>query len=334
MKPLTNTLPKDVLMEIVRQENFKRTTISFYRYVHIEEPEKLRDDLYIAWKKIGVLGRIYVAKEGINAQLNIPEHNMNEFRNSVNSFNEFKDVLFKIGITENGISFWKLTIIVKKFILADGLPHNEYDVTNVGTHLNAKEFNKAINNGALVVDMRNNYESDIGYFEGAIKPDVHTFKEELPLVLETLKGKEKEKVLLYCTGGIRCEKTSAYLKHHGFKDVNQLHGGIIDYKHQIDREGLKSKYIGVNYVFDGRTNESITNDLIGKCYTCKEPSNTYIDCENLACHVLFVQCAACQNKLQKCCSENCVTIKQLPAEEQKKLRKGKRYVGPKVLRTV
>ena len=198
---------------------------------------------------------------------------------------------------------------------------DSYDVENVGEHLTASAFNEAIDGGAVVVDMRNAYESDIGHFDGAILPRAQTFKDELPEVLDTLQGKEDEKVLLYCTGGIRCEKTSAYLKHHGFKDVNQLHGGIIDYKHQIDREGLKSKYKGANFVFDGRKPEVITNDILGSCYTCKAPSNTTKDCANDACHELIVQCEDCGEKLDDCCSQRCLDIKNLPVEEQIKLRK-------------
>jgi len=170
--------------------------------------------------------------------------------------------------------------------------------------------------------MRNNYESDIGHFDGAIRPDADTFKKELPMVLDALEGKKDEKVLLYCTGGIRCEKTSAYLKHHGFNDVNQLHGGIIDYKHQIDREGLESKYKGVNYVFDGRAHEVVTDDVLGECYQCKQPASTPVNCTNTMCHVLLIQCGDCGEKMKGACSDKCMTIVELPMEEQIKMRKG------------
>jgi UPF0176 protein len=172
--------------------------------------------------------------------------------------------------------------------------------------------------------MRNDYESAIGHFEGAITPQVETFREELPLVLDELKDKKDEKVLLYCTGGIRCEKASAYLKHHGFKDVNQLHGGIIDYKHQIDREGLPSKFKGANYVFDGRGIESITDDVLGTCHHCQGPTNQPTNCRNDACHLLFLQCESCEQKHQSSCSERCAKIAALPVEEQRKLRRGKK----------
>ncbi len=332
MHLLRNNLSKEECLKKIQVETFKRVSISFYRYVVIEDPKALRDKLFAQWEELGVLGRIYVAQEGINAQLNVPETKLAEFRKSVDSYPEFNNVPFKIGVEEEGLSFWKLAIKDRKYILADGLDFGEYDVTNVGKHLSAKEFNDSLEKGAVVVDMRNNYESDIGYFEGAIKPDATTFKEELPMTLEALKGKEEEKVLLYCTGGIRCEKASSFLKHHGFKDVNQLHGGIIDYKHQIDREGLESKYKGANFVFDGRTAEKITDDVIGKCYTCKETSNRMTNCANQACHVLVIICEDCSAKSNNCCSDQCTKNSLLPKEEQNKQRKGVKSAGRVVLR--
>lgn len=323
MAQLRNKLSKAEALKRVEAEPFERTTISLYKYVKIENPKKMRDELYIAWDAIGVLGRIYVAQEGINAQVSVPTHAVDIFRRHVDSIPQFKGVPFKIGLNEQDTSFWKLTIKVKRQIVADDLPIDSYNIGNVGKHLSAKEWNEAMNaEGTIVVDMRNEYESDIGHFEGAITPKCNTFREELPMVLEELKDKKEQKVLLYCTGGVRCEKTSAFLKHHGFKDVNQLHGGIIDYKHQIDREGLENKFIGKNFVFDGRRDEALTDDILTECYTCKQPANTYVDCENKSCHILFIQCEDCQKKMNMCCSEDCKKITELPEEEQRALRKG------------
>ncbi len=308
MPRLANKLSKEQCLALVEAENFTRTSISFYRYVRIDDPEALRDELYREWSELGVLGRIYVASEGINAQLSVPSHHVDRFRAAVDARDEFSGVSFKVGLSERGVSFWKLTIKARDYILADGLDQGEYDVTNVGTHLSAREFNEAIDDGAVVVDMRNAYESEIGHFEGAICPDVKTFKEELPVVLEELRGREDEKVLLYCTGGIRCEKTSAYLKHHGFQDVNQLHGGIIDYKHQIDAQGLETKYKGVNFVFDGRDPEVLTDDVLGKCYRCKKPANVPVDCVNVVCSLMFLQCGECEIVFRSTCSNDCSDI--------------------------
>ena len=208
--------------------------------------------------------------------------------------------------------------------MADGLSLNEYDVTNVGQHLDAKQWNEAIDNGAIIVDMRNHYESEIGHFENAICTQSETFREELPQVKDILKGQEHEKVLLYCTGGIRCEKASAYLKHHGFKDVNQLHGGIIDYARQInENEDLDNKFKGKNFVFDERLSERISNDIISNCHQCGEPSDTHVNCNNVNCNLLFIQCNSCREKHQQCCSSYCLEIIQLPEDQQQKLRQGK-----------
>ena len=234
---LHNKFGREDLEKQLSQEEFKRTTLSFYKYVKIEDPTSLRKELFIKWNELKVKGRIYIAKEGINAQLSCPNPNWDQFVSSVKSVKGFENIPFKIALEENKISFLKLVIKIKNQIVADGLNENEYDVTNVGSHLSAKEWNECINKGAIVVDVRNHYESRIGHFKGAIKPDVDTFREELPLIKEKLKNRKEEKILLYCTGGIRCEKTSSYLKHHGFKDVNQLHGGIIDYAKQLRTKG-------------------------------------------------------------------------------------------------
>jgi UPF0176 protein len=201
---LRNKLSKEQAIARLKAENFKRKTISFYKYVILSDLEQYRDSLFDQWRQLGVLGRVYVAQEGINAQISVPDQNVALFRNSVDSFIELKDVAFKIAIQESDYSFYKLTIKVRNQIVSDGLSIDQYDVTNVGNHLDAEQWNKAIDNGAIVVDMRNHFESEIGRFENAICPQSESFKEELPEVKELLKGKESQKVILYCTGGIRC----------------------------------------------------------------------------------------------------------------------------------
>ncbi|QQR83535.1 rhodanese-related sulfurtransferase [Candidatus Peregrinibacteria bacterium] len=318
--PLYNKYSKEDCLKRLRAETFERKTVSFYRYVQLEDVNRLRDELYRAWAAMGVLGRIYVATEGINAQISVPMPQWDVFVKYLYSFKAFEQMPFKVAV-EDDESFWKLAIKVKKQIVADGLPAGEYDITNVGKHLDAESFNEAMEEGATVVDMRNQYESRIGHFEGAITPDVDTFKEELVQVKEMLKGKENEKVLLYCTGGVRCEKTSAYLKHHGFKDVNQLHGGIIQYAHEVKQKGLSSKYKGANYVFDGRTAERITDDVLTHCDQCQDTCDQMVNCKNVMCNLLFVQCNGCGEKMSGCCSENCKEIIALPIDEQRQLRK-------------
>ena len=322
-KNMFNKLSKEQGLKLLEQEGFERRTISFYRYVIIDLPYKLRDELYESWKCLGVLGRIYLAHEGVNAQLSIPESNFEEFTKLVHKNPFFTDISFKIAVEDDGNSFFKLTIKVRKQIVSDGLPKDEYDVTNVGQHLDAKSWNNALEKGATVVDMRNHYESEIGKFKGAICPDAETFKEELPKVKKMLEGKEDEQILLYCTGGIRCEKTSAYLKHHGFQDVNQLHGGIIDYARQLNKDvTLNNNFVGKNFVFDERRGERISEDVISSCHQCSEPFDTHVNCRNVNCNLLFLQCDSCKEKYENCCSIECIEIVNLPIDEQKKLRKG------------
>lgn len=321
---LRNHLSKEEALQKVSEEPFVRRVISFYRYVIIGDPQTLRNELYAEWQSLGCLGRIYVATEGINAQMSVPEPNFERFQMLLYGRQEFADVPFKVGVEQKNDAFWKLTIKVKKQIVADGLKPADYDVTNVGTHLSAREFNALLDEPeTVVVDMRNNYESVIGHFENALTPNAYTFREELPLAKEALKGNENKKVLLYCTGGIRCEKASSYLKHHGFQNVYQLHGGIIDYKHQIEREGLPSKFKGKNFVFDERLGERITDDVLAQCYQCEQACDDYTNCANVECNLLFIQCADCQEKFTGCCGVECQAIVALPEVEQVKRRKGK-----------
>ncbi len=322
---LRNHIGKADALERLNHEPFRRVVFSFYRYVILDDPTAWRNKLFVEWSELGAFGRIYLASEGINAQMSVPEPNFEAFRAALYAHAEFEEVPLKIGVEQKDTAFWKLTIKVRKQIVADGLKSEEYDVTDVGTHLGARQWNELSQKPeTTVVDMRNNYESAIGRFEGALCPDVFAFREGLPVVLETLKGKEDTEVLLYCTGGIRCEKASAYLRHNGFKKVYQLHGGIIDYKHEVDREGLPSRFKGVNFVFDNRLGERITDDVLGVCYQCEGACDSYVNCRNEQCNLLFIQCASCQEKFSGCCSVECAGVASLPEAERVVLRKGRK----------
>ncbi len=324
MFKLANNLSKEQAIKKLEQETFSRRTLSFYRYVRISDPQGFRDQLYAEWMELGVLGRTYVSQEGINAQINVPEPQWDAFIANLESHRELTSMPLKVAI-EQGESFYKLTIKLKKQIVADGLRHDTYDIENVGTHLTAEEFNKlAESEDAIIVDMRNAYESEIGRFENAICPDVDTFKDALPEVSKTLQDKKDKKLLLYCTGGIRCEKASAYLKHEGFKDVYQLHGGIINYKHEIEQKGLPSKFKGKNFVFDERRAERITSDVISNCHQCGALSDNHVNCRNEMCNLLFIQCEACTESYNGCCSTKCKETAALPLETRLSLRKSKK----------
>lgn len=322
-KQLRNLLNKEDALKRVAAEKFPRTTISFYKYVTIANPQAFRDQLYALWEAIGVLGRIYVSEEGINAQLSVPSHNEKALRASVDFIPELSGVLFKYALEEPNISFWKLTIKVRKHIVAHGI-EEKIDMSQTGTHLSADEWNKAIEEGAIVVDMRNAYETEIGHFNTAITPKVDTFREEIPVVMQMLEDKKDKKILLYCTGGVRCEPVSAYMKQKGFQDVNQLNGGIIKYAEEVHKKGLANKFIGQNYVFDGRNAEKITDDILGTCMNCGAACDTHVNCKSDLCHALFLQCAACTERLDRCCSEECKAFAALPEEERRAKRKGRK----------
>ncbi|MFN8297435.1 MAG: rhodanese-related sulfurtransferase, partial [Chitinophagales bacterium] len=219
--------------------------------------------------------------------------------------------------------FAKLKILVRTKIVADGLNDESFDSSNCGIHLNAKEFNELSDKeDTIVVDMRNHYESEIGHFENAITPDVDTFREQLPLVVDMLQENKDKHVVMYCTGGIRCEKASAWMKHNGFKNVYQLNGGIIEYARQVQEQGLKNKFKGKNFVFDRRLGEKISHEIIAKCHQCGKLADTHTNCKNEGCHLLFIQCEECAAKYNGCCCEDCMKISLLPEEEQRALRKG------------
>ena len=318
---LHNRINKEILKQRLQSESFRRKTLSFYRYVILNDPQSFRDHLYKEWNKLNCFGRIYIAKEGINAQMSVPEHHVNQFLNCLYNHEELNGVPLKWAVEDDGKSFYKLTIKVRPKIVADGLDDHSFDVTNVGNHLSPLEFHNMLDNpSTIVIDMRNHYESEIGHFENAYCPDADTFKDEIQIVTREFEDKKDQKVLLYCTGGIRCEKASAYLKHQGFMDVNQLHGGIIAYAQEIKKLGLNSKFIGKNFVFDDRLGENINGEIISKCHQCGKPSNTHTNCANDDCHLLFIQCEECRNEYHGCCTNECKDIIALPKEQQIGLR--------------
>ncbi len=320
---LRNLLHPEQLRERLAHEGVERTTLSFYRYVRIADVEALRHVLYAEWDGLGILGRVYLSQEGINAQISLPTANLQRFREELERREEFRGIPWKIAVEDDGKSFLKLIIKVKSKIVADGLADDAFDVTNVGEHLDAERFHAAMANGATVVDMRNNYESVIGYFDGAYLPKADTFRGAIEEVLEDLKDKKEEPILLYCTGGIRCEKASAYLKHHGFTNVGQLHGGIIDYARQIKAKGLESRYKGQNFVFDERLAERITDDVVSTCMQCGTQNDRITNCHEVTCNMLLVQCEACAAKYADCCSPSCREVHLLPEDAHRAWRKGR-----------
>jgi UPF0176 protein len=322
---LYNKLSSKEREQIIEQAGEERFTLSFYKYHQLKNPKEFRDYLFLNWNKLDVLGRINVAHEGINAQLSVPAKKFEEFKTFLDSIDFLKDVRLNIAIEHYDKSFLKLKIKVRPKIVHDGLNDATFDVTNKGIHVDAKKFNELIENpNTVLVDMRNHYESEIGHFKNAVTPDVDTFRQSLDIIEEDLKDhKEDKDLVMYCTGGIRCEKASAYYKHKGFKRVYQLEGGIIEYARQVKDKDLENKFFGKNFVFDDRRSEKISDDVIAKCHQCGTPCDTHVNCANDGCHLLFIQCEDCAKKMDGCCSEQCQEIVHLPYEEQKSLRSGR-----------
>ena len=321
---LYNTLSAKERAALLEEAGQDRLTLSFYQYAKIGNPELFRNHLFIKWNELQVLGRIYVANEGINAQLSLPANQFEAFKEFLDGIYFLENVRLNIAIEHDLKSFLKLKVKVRNKIVADGLNDETFDVRNKGIHVDAEAFNELIEDpNTVLVDMRNHYESEIGHFKNAVTPDVDTFRDSLDIIEEQLKDhKEEKKLVMYCTGGIRCEKASAYYKHKGFKNVFQLEGGIIEYARQVENKGLDNKFIGKNFVFDHRRGERITDDVIAQCHQCGTACDNHTNCENEACHLLFIQCEECAKTMDNCCSTECQEIIKLPFEEQKALRAG------------
>ena len=324
MAVLHNRVSQKELKERLYQETEPRTTISFYKYHPIDDPKQFRDDLYKGLNPVSVFGRIYVAEEGINAQVSVPSSHFEVFKEVLYSWPFLNSVRLNIAVDDDGKSFWVLKIKVREKIVADGINDPHFSMEKKGKYVNAAQMNELMRDkNTIVVDMRNHYEYEVGHFVNAIEVSSDTFREQLPMAVDILKDKKDKNIIMYCTGGIRCEKASAYMLHNGFDNVFHLEGGIINYAKEVEEKNLENRFIGKNFVFDDRLGERITKDIISKCHQCGEPCDTHTNCNNDSCHLLFIQCDKCAAKYDGCCTVECQTIYNLPLEEQKKLREGK-----------
>lgn len=320
---LHNRLSATELKEKLAAETFHRVTVSFYQYAKIADPQAFRDSLYLSLSQIGVFGRIYVAHEGINAQVSIPQHHFEDFKQQLYAIPFLNGIRLNIAVDDNGKSFWVLKIKVRDKIVADGITDPAFDMDNRGKYVNAAEFNQLANDpDTVIIDMRNHYEYEVGHFDNALEVPSATFREQLPMAVDMMQHQKEKNIIMYCTGGIRCEKASAYMLHQGFKNVFHLEGGIIEYTNKARELGIPNKFRGKNFVFDERLGERISEDIISQCHQCGEPCDTHTNCANEGCHLLFIQCEKCAEKHNGCCSTECTAVVALPEEEQAQLRKG------------
>jgi UPF0176 protein len=324
MAQLHNRVSNAELKQLMLQETEPRITISFYQYHPIADPQVLRDELWKSLNTLNVFGRIYVANEGINAQISVPASGFEAMKAYLYGIDFLNGIRLNVAVDDDGKSFWVLRIKVREKIVADGITDPNFNVMQKGKYLKAKDFNELSEKpGTVVIDMRNHYEYEVGHFKNAIEIPSDTFREQLPMAVEMMKGKEVENIIMYCTGGIRCEKASAYMLHHGFKNVFHVEGGIINYVNEVKQQGLEQKFTGKNFVFDERLGERVTDEIISKCHQCGQPADTHTNCNNDACHLLFIQCETCAAKYDGCCSGTCLHEYHLPEEAQIALRKGR-----------
>ena len=323
MPVLHNRVSNEELKKRLMEEPFQRTTISFYCYFPIQNPQEFRDLLYRNLNLMDVFGRIYIAKEGINAQISVPADQLETFKYFLYSIEQLNNLRLNIAVDDDGKSFWVLKIKVREKIVADGINDPEFSMENKGRYVNAFQMNELLKDpNTVVVDMRNHYEYEVGHFVNALEVPSDTFRDQLPMAVDMMKGNEEKNIIMYCTGGIRCEKASAYMLHKGFKNVFHLEGGIIHYAKQVKETELESKFIGKNFVFDDRLGERITKDVIARCHQCGKPCDDHANCKNNGCHLLFIQCESCAADYDGCCSKECKDTIHLPVERQKEIRKG------------
>ncbi|WP_018629482.1 rhodanese-related sulfurtransferase [Niabella aurantiaca] len=320
---LHNRISRKELKELILKDTTPRTTISFYCYFRIEDPVAYRNSLYKAFSAIGVLGRIYIAAEGMNAQISVPTDNLERLRLVLHETPALNSLRLNIAVDDDGKSFYVLDIKVREKIVADGIDDPGFDMTKKGKYVDAAEFNNLTNDPeTIVIDMRNHYEFEVGHFENAVEIPSDTFRDQLPMTVDMMQEHMGKNIIMYCTGGVRCEKASAYMLHRGFKNVYHLEGGIINYVNQVKEGKLPNKFHGKNFVFDQRLGERVTDEIVACCHQCGKPADTHVNCINDACHLLFIQCAECGEKYDGCCSTDCQEFIHLPEEQQKEMRKG------------
>lgn len=325
MRVLHNRISNEELKRRLYEETEPRTTVSFYQYFYIAEPQAFRDKLFIEFEALNVFGRIYIANEGINAQMSVPTSNFEAFKEALYVADPaLNGIRLNVAVDDDGKSFWVLRMKVREKIVADGIDDPTFDMANKGKYLKAAEANEMMAKpDTIIVDMRNHYEFEVGHFEKAIEVPSDTFRQQLPMAAEMLADKKDQNIVMYCTGGIRCEKASAYMLHQGFQNVYHIEGGIIEYTNKAKEEGLPLMFKGKNFVFDERLGERITDDVIAECHQCGSKADTHTNCKNEGCHLLFIQCPECAAKYEGCCSEPCQDTLKMTPEERAELRKGK-----------
>ncbi len=278
----------------------------YYKYVHIPEYEAFAKEHLAFCQDLELKGRVMIAYEGINGTLSGTIEQTERYMEFMREHPHFHDVVFKIDPHE-GHAFKRLSVRPRKEIVTWRL-EDEVDPSLVtGKHLSPKEFHEHLQReDVIVLDGRNDYEYDLGHFRGAIRPDVNNTREFPQWVRENLSQHKEKKIITYCTGGIRCEKLTSFLISEGFEDVAQLDGGIVSYGKDPEVKG--ELFDGKCYVFDERISVPINQVepvVVGCCFHCEKPAETYINCANDFCHHQHIVCPTCQAEHQHFCSDEC-----------------------------
>ncbi len=280
--------------------------LAYYFFTHLEDPalEVFRHKDFFSSRDFQ--GRIYISKEGINGQMSASIGAAQEYMEWLKSDPRFQGVEFKIH-TWHEHCFPRMTVKVRPQLVA---LDKEVDMKKTGVHLSPEEWKKMLDQkdeNTILIDVRNDYEWDIGHFEGAELPTLEKFRQfpQYAKALKETRDPSKTKVMMYCTGGIRCELYSALMKEEGFNEVYQLQGGIIKYGLQVGSKHWRGKL----FVFDDRLSVPISDkepaQVISKCIHCGESTDLYYNCANMDCNELFLSCHACAEKTRGCCSQAC-----------------------------
>lgn len=278
--------------------------ILFYKYVNLENPTEILKSQRELCENLNLKGRIILASEGINATLGGSDEEIYQYIDFMNAHPLFADIDFKDSI--GGAEYFpRLRIVIKNEIVNLGIKPEDLTTKNTGIHLTPTQTHELLQNKTkdlIILDGRNNYEAAVGKFEDAIIPDIRYFRQFPEYIDQNLEQFKDKDVLMYCTGGIRCERATAYLKSKGIaKEVYQVEGGIHRYVEQYPDGFFKGK----NYVFDARITVPVNNEILGKCYVCNAKCDDYVNCLNAECNKHFISCSDCILKLNETCSEKC-----------------------------
>ncbi|RPI14633.1 MAG: rhodanese-related sulfurtransferase [Ignavibacteriae bacterium] len=280
----------------------------YYKYTTIENPELYTQEHMQFCKNLGVLGRILIAGEGINGTVSGTFEQSEKYMDFLHSDPRFADMIFKIDEVPGHV-FKKLYVRYKQELVTFRLD-KEIDPNKItGKHLKPKEFCEAMQkDDTIILDVRTDYEFDLGHFHNAVRPPVRSFREFPDWVRNEFSKYKDAKVLTYCTGGVRCEKFTGFLLSEGFKDVSQLDGGIITYSKDPEIKG--KHFEGKCYMFDERisipVNFADEYKIVSKCHHCGKPTDRYVNCANLDCHKQHFECEECERKMRRSCSVECM----------------------------